>query len=94
LLLYSGEDANSIRAAMERSVSEQVESALAERLNDRIAPLDARDRLVAFRAAIPGRIVFTTSFGLEDQVITRMIADAGLDIEIATLDTGRLFPEL
>lgn len=40
-----------------------------------------------------GRIVFTTSFGAEDQVITDMISRAGLEIPIVTLDTGRLFPE-
>jgi phosphoadenosine phosphosulfate reductase len=52
-----------------------------------------RERLAVARDTIPGRIVFTTSFGLEDQVITVAIAEAGLDIEIATLDTGRLFPQ-
>ena len=41
------------------------------------------------------RLVFTTSFGLEDQAITHAIFRAGLDVhvEIVTLDTGRLFPE-
>lgn len=37
--------------------------------------------------------VFSTSFGLEDQVITQMIASAKLQIKIFTLDTGRLFQE-
>ena len=37
--------------------------------------------------------VFSTSFGLEDQVITQMIASAKLHIKIFTLDTGRLFQE-
>jgi phosphoadenosine phosphosulfate reductase len=36
---------------------------------------------------------FSTSFGLEDQVITHMIASQSLNIEIFTLDTGRLFQE-
>lgn len=58
----------------------------------RIAGDTPAGRLVALRAAVPGRIVFTTSFGLEDQVLTHLVAAAGLDIEIATLDTGRLFP--
>lgn len=40
-----------------------------------------------------GRIVFTTSFGAEDQVITDIIVREGLSIPIVTLDTGRLFPE-
>jgi phosphoadenosine phosphosulfate reductase len=41
----------------------------------------------------PGKMLFTTSFGTEDQVITQIIFDNNLPIEVATLDTGRLFPE-
>ncbi|GAA4811038.1 phosphoadenylyl-sulfate reductase [Sphingosinicella ginsenosidimutans] len=59
----------------------------------RIAGATPAERLASLRAATEGRIVFTTSFGLEDQVLTHLIATAGHDIEIATLDTGRLFPE-
>ena len=50
------------------------------------------ERLQSLRDAVDGRIVFTTSFGIEAQALTHMIAGAGLDIELATLDTGRLFP--
>lgn len=41
----------------------------------------------------PGRVRFATSLGAEDQVLTHMIARAGLPISIFTLDTGRLFEE-
>ena len=68
-------------------------AALATRLNAELAPMSAEERLARLRASLPGRIVFTTSLGVEDQAITRMIATQGLDIELATLDTGRLFPE-
>jgi phosphoadenosine phosphosulfate reductase len=51
------------------------------------------ERLNALRAAVPGRIVFTTSLGLEDQVITHLIAASKADVDIVTLDTGRMFPE-
>ena len=34
--------------------------------------------------------VFTSSLGLEDMVITDMIARNNIDVEIATIDTGRL----
>ena len=44
-------------------------------------------------ARAPGRWVFTTSFGLEDQAIVHAIATTALPIEVVTLDTGRLFPE-
>lgn len=50
-------------------------------------------RLRALRAGVEGRIVFTTSLGLEDQVLTHLIAESGIAVEFATLDTGRLFPE-
>ena len=50
------------------------------------------DRLRSLRAEVAGRIVFTTSFGLEDQALTHLIRTDGLEIEIVTLDTGRLFP--
>ncbi len=41
----------------------------------------------------PGKVVFTTSFGIEDQVLTHIIFENNIPIEVATLDTGRLFPE-
>jgi phosphoadenosine phosphosulfate reductase len=41
---------------------------------------------------ISGRIVFTTSFGIEDQLIAHHIFSERLSIDVVTLDTGRLFP--
>ena len=57
------------------------------------ATLGLAERLAAARAAIGGRIVFTTSFGLEDQAIAHAILSQGLAVDIVTFDTGRLFPE-
>ncbi|MCL6706328.1 phosphoadenylyl-sulfate reductase [Pseudomonas sp. R2.Fl] len=54
------------------------------------APLTERLRIVA---GLEGRAVFTTSLGIEDQVITAAIGLDRLPIEVATLDTGRLFKE-
>ncbi|MHA7970131.1 phosphoadenylyl-sulfate reductase [Rhizobium sp. CAU 1783] len=54
------------------------------------ADLTERLRIVA---AFGGRAVFTTSLGIEDQVITAAIGLAGLPIEVSTLETGRLFKE-
>ncbi|MDX2100989.1 MAG: phosphoadenylyl-sulfate reductase [Alphaproteobacteria bacterium] len=65
-------------------------------VNQLAAAADARDpvqSLVALRSAVVGPIRFTTSFGLEDQVITHLIASHDVAIDIVTLDTGRLFPE-
>jgi phosphoadenosine phosphosulfate reductase len=39
------------------------------------------------------KVVFSTSFGQEDQVITALIAKNNLPITIFTLDTGRLFQD-
>ncbi len=44
--------------------------------------------------SIQGKVVFSTSFGFEDQVITHAILSQHLqNIQIFTLDTGRVFPE-
>ena len=53
---------------------------------------DPGDRLADLRARVAGRIVFTTSFGIEDQAITHAIFSRDLAIDLVTLDTGRLFP--
>jgi phosphoadenosine phosphosulfate reductase len=60
---------------------------------ERFPALDLFERLAAIRRQIPGRVVFTTSFGLEDQAIAHAIFAQALAIDVATLDTGRLFPE-
>lgn len=53
-------------------------------------PLEERLRIVA---GLDGRAVFTTSLGIEDQVITAAVGLGGLPIEVSTLETGRLFQE-
>ncbi|MFC6445409.1 phosphoadenylyl-sulfate reductase [Shinella zoogloeoides] len=65
---------------------------IAEALNDKLAGLDLAGRL-ALVAALGGRAVFTTSLGIEDQVITAAIGTDRLAIDVVTLETGRLFKE-
>ena len=65
----------------------------AAQLNQHLRDVPAGERLARFRRQVEGKAVFTTSFGLEDQVIHHLIAEQNIDIEIATLDTGRLFRE-
>ena len=62
-------------------------------LSTRLGSLSLTDRLVALREAIAGPLVFTTSFGLEDQALTHAVVGAGIDVAFLTLDTGRLFDE-
>ncbi len=79
--------------AVSNAAKFQVLTARAAALGRVLAELNLAQRLSAIREAVDGRIVFTTSFGLEDQVMLHHICEAGLDIDIVTLDTGRLFPE-
>ena len=73
----------------------------ADRETLRAADLDARlvarvsvaERLALIAAGIAGRVAFSTSLGLEDQVILHAIAEAGASVDVFTLDTGRHFPE-
>lgn len=64
-----------------------------ERLARELLPLFLPERLARLRDLVPGRLVLTTSFGLEDQAVTDAIFSRRLAIEVVTLDTGRLFPE-
>jgi phosphoadenosine phosphosulfate reductase len=73
-------------------MSDQIR-ALADQLDAAFRELDLAGRLKALRAAVKGRIVFTTSLGIEDQAVAHAIFSENLDIEVVTLDTGRLFPE-
>jgi phosphoadenosine phosphosulfate reductase len=62
-------------------------------LQDRIAQLSISEVLNLLAEAFPGKLTFSTSFSMEDQVITDQISKAGVPVAIFTLDTGRLFPE-
>jgi phosphoadenosine phosphosulfate reductase len=62
-------------------------------LTDALADLDLEQRVAAVHDAVRGRIVFTTSFGIEDQAIAHAIFTQNLAIDLVTIDTGRLFPQ-
>jgi len=62
-------------------------------LNDQLANKTIEERLEILVSAFKGKIIFTTSFGIEDQIITHKIFSNNLGIKVVTLDTGRLFPE-
>ena len=49
--------------------------------------------LVLLGQLFPGKVVFSTSFGLEDQVITDMVFANNIAVHVFTLDTGRNFGE-
>ena len=65
-----------------------------ENLEKSLEKLALPERMQQIASHFAGKkIVFSTSFGQEDQAITHAIASQKLDIEIFTLDTGRQFQE-
>ncbi|MBL0303681.1 MAG: phosphoadenylyl-sulfate reductase [Cytophagaceae bacterium] len=62
-------------------------------MNDRLNNLDLLESFREVLRQYPEGVVFSTSFGQEDQVITDLIFKNNLPIEVFTLDTGRVFQE-
>jgi phosphoadenosine phosphosulfate reductase len=62
-------------------------------LSGELESLSLEDALARVAALFPGEVVFSSSFGQEDMVLTDAIYRADIPIEIFTLDTGRLFQE-
>lgn len=67
-----------------------------EHLNDinAYAASHTPEELLRYVAGLfPGKVRFSSSMGQEDQVLTDIIARGKIDVQIFTLDTGRLFYE-
>ncbi len=62
-------------------------------LKDSIEDLELPQSLALLAGLFPGKVTLSSSFSWEDQVLSHFVLAAHLDIEIFTLDTGRLFPE-
>jgi phosphoadenosine phosphosulfate reductase len=62
-------------------------------LKSQLSGLAIEDQLRKLGSLFPGKVIFTTSLGIEDQVITHKIFTNNLNIKVITLDTGRLFPQ-
>lgn len=62
-------------------------------LKDKLTGKSVEESLSELVLHFPEQVIFTTSFGIEDQVITQKIFKNNLEIRVVTLDTGRLFPE-
>ena len=66
------------------------QASLAVELAEEAAGLDEGDLLLWAGRRFEGRIAFATSLGLEDQVLTDLIAQSGAAIPLFTIDTGKL----
>ena len=64
-----------------------------QELKDKLTGISIEDQLKSVTTLFPSTSIFTTSFGMEDQVITHKIFSNNLNIKVVTLDTGRLFPQ-
>jgi phosphoadenosine phosphosulfate reductase len=62
-------------------------------LTRELEALDLIESLKAVAERFEGKVVFSSSFGQEDMVITDVIFRNNISIGIFTLDTGRLFQE-
>ncbi|WP_421944153.1 phosphoadenylyl-sulfate reductase [Pedobacter sp.] len=64
-----------------------------EELKTELQGLNTIDKLKYLANQYADKIIFSTSFGWEDQAITHLIFENNIPIKVFTLETGRLFPE-
>ena len=64
-----------------------------EKIENELTKLTSQEGLLYVSEFFGEAATLSTSFGLEDQVISHMVANAKLKIRIFTIDTGRLFQE-
>lgn len=62
-------------------------------LNATVSSLPEEQALAFLAQEFAGKIILSTSFSWEDQVISHMVLSQKLPVKIFTLDTGRLFGE-
>ncbi len=65
----------------------------AEEIKSLIKGLNPAQVLALIAETYKENIVFSTSFGWEDQVLTQMIFTQNLPVKVFTLETGRMFSE-
>lgn len=80
---------------MDTTISDTTQSAsqLLHSISGLIDGLSIGEALATLAGRFPGKVCFSTSFSIEDQVIAHHILAAQLPVSIFTLDTGRLFAE-
>ena len=62
-------------------------------LKNQLDGFPIEDQLKKLVSLFPEKVIFTTSLGIEDQVITHKLFSNNIDVKVITLDTGRLFPQ-
>lgn len=64
-----------------------------ESLNSELEKLDAGGRIALLAERLEGRVIATTSFGLQAAVMLKLLKENAPEIPIVFVDTGYLFPE-
>jgi len=64
-----------------------------EELLSAIKGMEVSQSLAYLSELFPSKVTLSSSFSWEDQVLSHFVLDGELNVEIFTLDTGRLFPE-
>jgi len=62
-------------------------------LKNQLDGFPIEDQLKKLVSLFHEKVIFTTSLGIEDQVITHKLFSNNIDVKVITLDTGRLFPQ-
>lgn len=62
-------------------------------LKNQLTGKTEEDQLKRLADIFPGKVLFTTSFSIEDQVLSHLIFNNDIPVDVVTIDTGRLFPE-
>lgn len=62
-------------------------------LKNQLNGFSIEDQLKMLVSLFPGKVIFTSSLGIEDQVLTHKLFSNNIDVKVITLDTGRLFPQ-
>lgn len=66
---------------------------IAGQLNCELKDKSIVEKLEFLNGKFQGKLIFTTSFGYEDQVITDILFRNNIPVQVITLDTGRMFEE-
>jgi len=66
---------------------------LVNELQNELKGKEIAEQLRILTDRFPGEVIFSTSFGLEDQAITYFITSGKVPVKVFTLDTGRVFTE-
>lgn len=78
---------------MSAELATEVSQASVPALSDRLALVSAGERIRALADEFPGRVVASTSFGLQAAVMLKLLKDFAPEVPVVFIDTGYLFAE-